>query len=142
MMIWLLRIFSVIALIGFAAAVWFAGPLIGLADARPLEAVWLRTTIIGSVIAMVAAYYLFRFGQMRKRHRALEAAVTSTADQDSEFASPRSAHDRGPCSAQAVERQAQLALRTTVVHRHRPTGGGQNDGDRQLRPEVSIGRFE
>ena len=84
MMIWLLRIFSALALIGFAAAVWSAGPLIGFADTRPLEAVWLRTTIIGLVITMVAVYYLFRFAQIRKRQRALEAAVTNSAEQDSD----------------------------------------------------------
>ncbi len=42
MMVWLLRAFGAIALVGFGVAVWFAGPLIGFADARPLEPAWLR----------------------------------------------------------------------------------------------------
>ena len=50
---WLLRIFSAIALAGFAAAVWFAGPLIRFADTRPLAPVWLRVTIIGVIVAIV-----------------------------------------------------------------------------------------
>ena len=82
MMLWLLRIFGGIALAGFAAAVWFAGPLIGFADARPLEPVWLRATIIAATVAMVAGYYLFRFWQARNAQKALEAAIVKTDDQD------------------------------------------------------------
>lgn len=82
MMLWLLRIFGAIALAGFAAAVWFAGPLIGFAEARPLEPAWLRATIIGVAVATVAGYYLFRFWQAGKAQRALEAAVVKTDDQD------------------------------------------------------------
>lgn len=78
---WLLRIFSAIALAGFAAAIWFAGPLIGFADSRPLEPGWLRAAIIGVVVAVVAGYYLFRFRQMRNAQKALEAAVANTDDQ-------------------------------------------------------------
>lgn len=84
MTIWLLRIFSVLALIGFAAAVWFAGPLIGFADARPLESAWPRMAIIGSVTAMVAAYYLFRLWRIRKAQKALEAGVANDPDQDAD----------------------------------------------------------
>lgn len=51
---WLLRIFSVIALAGFAAAVWFGGPLIRFADIRPLGPGWLRATIIGVILALLA----------------------------------------------------------------------------------------
>ena len=58
---WPLRIFSVTALAGFAAAVWFAGPLIRFADTRPLGPVWLRATIIGVIVAMLALFYGLRF---------------------------------------------------------------------------------
>lgn len=79
---WLLRIFSAIALAGFAAAVWFAGPLIRFADTRPLGPVWLRTTIIGVTLAIAALFYGFRFWQMRKAQKALEAAIVRNDDRD------------------------------------------------------------
>ncbi|MER9595810.1 type VI secretion system membrane subunit TssM [Mesorhizobium sp. M0244] len=72
---WLLRIFSTVALAGFAAAVWFAGPLIRFADTRPLGSVWLRATIIGTIVAMAALFYGVRFWQRRKAQKALETVV-------------------------------------------------------------------
>ena len=86
MTLWLLRIFSALALIGFAAAVWFAGPLIGFADTRPLEPAWLRATIIGVTVALVGGWYLFGFWQMNKAQRALEAAIVGSGDRDSDSA--------------------------------------------------------
>lgn len=79
---WLLRIFSAIALAGFAAAVWFAGPLIRFADTRPLAPVWLRVTIIGMIVAIVTLFYGLRFWQKRKAQRALETIVTRNDDRD------------------------------------------------------------
>ncbi|MCV3207168.1 type VI secretion system membrane subunit TssM [Mesorhizobium sp. YC-39] len=79
---WLLRIFSVIALAGFAATIWFAGPLIRFADTRPLGPVWLRGAIIGVTLAIAALFYGFRFWQMRKAQKALEAAIVRNDDRD------------------------------------------------------------
>ncbi|UVK38463.1 type VI secretion system membrane subunit TssM [Mesorhizobium sp. AR10] len=84
MTIWLLRIFSTLALAGFAAAVWFAGPLIRFADARPLEPVWLRAVIIGIVVAIAVVWYGVRFWQRRKAQKALEAAIASAGENDSD----------------------------------------------------------
>lgn len=82
MTIWLLRIFSALALAGFAAAVWIAGPLIGFADSRPLGSAWVRTTIVATVVAAVIGYYLVRFWQRRRAQKAIEAAVTSADEND------------------------------------------------------------
>lgn len=82
MMRWLPRIFSVLALAGFAAAVWFAGPLIGFADTRPLGPAWLRATIIAVIVAALALFYGLRFWQAAKAQKALEAAVARNDDQD------------------------------------------------------------
>ncbi|TIW34294.1 MAG: type VI secretion system membrane subunit TssM [Mesorhizobium sp.] len=80
---WLLRILNVVALAGFAAAVWFAGPLIRYADARPLGPVWLRAAIVGVVVAAAALFYTVRFWQRRTAHKALEAAIVrNDADND------------------------------------------------------------
>ncbi|MER8482100.1 type VI secretion system membrane subunit TssM [Mesorhizobium sp. M1322] len=79
---WLLRIFSAVALAGFAAAVWFAGPLIRFADTRPLAPVWLRVTIIGVIVAIVTLFYGLRFWQKRKAQKALETIVARNDDRD------------------------------------------------------------
>ncbi|TPJ40072.1 type VI secretion system membrane subunit TssM [Mesorhizobium sp. B2-6-5] len=81
---WLLRLFSVTALAGFSAAVWFAGPLIRFADARPLGPGWLRATIIGVIVAAVALYYGLRFWRMREAQKALEIAVARNDDKNSD----------------------------------------------------------
>ncbi|TJW02615.1 MAG: type VI secretion system membrane subunit TssM [Mesorhizobium sp.] len=72
---WLLRILNALALAGFAAAVWFAGPLIRYADSRPLGPVWLRAAIIGLAVAAAVLFYTIRFWQRRKAQKALEAAI-------------------------------------------------------------------
>lgn len=82
MMRWPLRIFSVTALAGFAAAVWFAGPLVRFADTRPLGPVWLRATIIGVIVAMLALFYGLRFWQARKAQKELETVVAHNDDRD------------------------------------------------------------
>lgn len=79
---WLLRIFSMIALAGFAAAVWFAGPLIRFADTRPLGPAWLRATIIGVIVAALALFYGLRFWQARKAQKELETVVARNDDRD------------------------------------------------------------
>jgi type VI secretion system protein ImpL len=72
---WTLRIFSLAALAGFSAAVWYAGPLIRFADTRPLAPVWLRATIIGLSVAALALFYGVRLWQRRKAQKALETAI-------------------------------------------------------------------
>ncbi|TIV94288.1 MAG: type VI secretion system membrane subunit TssM, partial [Mesorhizobium sp.] len=72
---WVLRIFSLLALAGFSAAVWYAGPLIRFADTRPLGPAWLRATIIGVTVALLALVYGIRLWQARKAQKALEKAI-------------------------------------------------------------------
>ncbi|WP_292332518.1 type VI secretion system membrane subunit TssM, partial [Mesorhizobium sp.] len=72
---WMLRIFSLAALAGFAAAIWYAGPLIRFADTSPLGPVWLRATIIGVSVAVLALFYGIRFWRRRKAQKALETAI-------------------------------------------------------------------
>ncbi|RVC19446.1 hypothetical protein EN879_29535, partial [Mesorhizobium sp. M7A.F.Ca.AU.002.02.1.1] len=79
---WLLRIFSMTALIGFATAIWFAGPLIRFADSRPLGPAWLRATIIGVIVATLALVHGLRFWQGRKAQKALETVVAHNDDRD------------------------------------------------------------
>jgi len=80
MVIWLLRLLSLVALAGFCAAVWFAGPALGFGDARPLESEWVRISIIGTALALVAAYYGVRLAFKAKAQRALELAIAVAED--------------------------------------------------------------
>ncbi|WP_292094714.1 type VI secretion system membrane subunit TssM [Mesorhizobium sp.] len=79
---WVLRLFSLLALAGFSAAVWYAGPLIQYADTRPLGPVWLRTTIIGVAVALLALFYGIRFWQARKAQNALETGIVRSGDRN------------------------------------------------------------
>ncbi|ESY74148.1 type VI secretion protein [Mesorhizobium sp. LNHC221B00] len=79
---WMLRIFSVLALAGFSAAVWYAGPLIRFADTRPLGSVWLRAVIIGVTVAVLAFFYGIGFWQRRKAQKALEAAIVRSDERN------------------------------------------------------------
>ncbi|MCC5984649.1 MAG: type VI secretion system membrane subunit TssM [Rhodobacteraceae bacterium] len=71
----LMHALIVIALIAFAAAVWFAGPLIGIAGNYPFDPVWVRLLIIIPVFVIVAVVYLVRWLKARKAEKALEEAI-------------------------------------------------------------------
>lgn len=79
---WMLRLFSVLALAGFSAAVWYAGPLIRFADTRPLGPVWLRAVIIGVTVAALALFYGIRFWRHRMAQKALETAIVRSDERD------------------------------------------------------------
>jgi len=79
---WMLRIFSVLALAGFSAAVWYAGPLIRFADTRPLGPVWLRAMIIGITVAALALFYGIRIWRRRKAQKALETAIVRSEERN------------------------------------------------------------
>jgi type VI secretion system protein ImpL len=106
-MIWLARLFGVAALAGFAAAVWYAGPLISFNDERILEGEEVRLCIIGAAVALVAAYYAFRLRRDRYAQKALEAAIAGSSDTESD-------------SQVLEERMAQAidALKTTYGRRN------------------------
>ncbi|WP_395446862.1 type VI secretion system membrane subunit TssM [Aminobacter sp. UC22_36] len=82
MMLWLFRICCILALIGLAAVVWFAGPLIVFDDTRPLASTWPRIAVIGLVVAVIAGIYLFRSVHARNAQKAIEAAITSDGAYD------------------------------------------------------------
>lgn len=83
-MIWLARLFGVAALAGFAAAVWYAGPLISFNDERILEGNEVRLAIIGAAVALVAVYYAFHVLRDRNAQKALEAAIAGSSESESD----------------------------------------------------------
>lgn len=80
---WLIRTFATIAIAGFAAAVWFGGPLIAVADRRLLESDWARALVIVPPLLALAGYYVFRFLKAAKRQEALEAGIVAGSDDES-----------------------------------------------------------
>jgi len=84
MLNWALRLFSLAALAAFAMAVWYAGPLIAYDEARPLEDRMVRIAVIAAAVGLFAAYYGFRFWQVRRAEKALEAAMVKASDDESD----------------------------------------------------------
>ncbi|MGE0500246.1 MAG: type VI secretion system membrane subunit TssM [Rhizobiaceae bacterium] len=70
-----MRLFGLLALGGFAAAVWYAGPLISFDGQPVLEPELVRLAIIGTATALVAAYYGVRYLRARSAQRKLEAVL-------------------------------------------------------------------
>ncbi len=83
-MIWLARLFGAVALVGFAAAVWYAGPLITFSEQRILEGVEVRLFVIGGAVVLVAAHYTYRLLRDRWAQKALEAAVAGSSESEND----------------------------------------------------------
>ncbi|BCH33447.1 type VI secretion protein [Mesorhizobium sp. L-8-10] len=53
---WIVGSISAIALACFAAAVWYAGPMIGFNGERPFEPVWVRAAIVAAAFLLAGAW--------------------------------------------------------------------------------------
>lgn len=73
---WIKGVLIVLALLCWAAIVWFAFPLVGFGEARPFDAVWVRILLIAVVWLTVGIVHLVKFLRRRKAEKALEAAIT------------------------------------------------------------------
>jgi type VI secretion system protein ImpL len=83
-LIWLLRLFGLLALAGFAAAVWYAGPLISFNNQAVLESELVRAAIIGAACALVVIYYGIQYLRARAAQRRLEIALAQGSAEDSD----------------------------------------------------------
>jgi type VI secretion system protein ImpL len=81
---WLGIIFSVIGVCALAALIWFAGPLVAVADVRPLASFWLRIVIILLLFTALFGYIAYKLYKRHKAARELEAAITESAEPDSD----------------------------------------------------------
>ncbi|WP_269932854.1 type VI secretion system membrane subunit TssM [Aminobacter sp. HY435] len=70
---------SVVAFAGLAAAVWYAGPLLGPGDQRPLSSAGARVALIALVAVVVAGYYLRQQLLASRAQRAMATAMSSGA---------------------------------------------------------------
>ena len=77
-----------LALVGVAALsalVWWIGPLIGIGDRRPLDAVWVRATVIGVLFALVLLSVVIGMLRRKRDNAALVDGMTqgpSAADRE------------------------------------------------------------
>jgi len=68
---------SVVAFVGLAAAIWYAGPLLGLGDQRPLSSVSVRAALIAAVAIALGSYYLRQVLLARRAEKTMEAALAT-----------------------------------------------------------------
>ena len=139
---WLLRIFSALALIGFAAAVWFAGPLIGFADTRPLEPAWVRVPIIVVTVAagrrLLSASASGGCARRRKPWRR-QSPATRTSDGDSHVLEARMNEAIATLKRSSGKRNFLYELPWYIVIG--PPGAGKTTALVNSGPEVSACRF-
>lgn len=84
MKLWIVRILIVLGVIAFSVAVWFAGPLIGYGETRPLEGGFTRGLIIFLAFAILIGCYGFVWYRKRQAEKALEEALKETEETDAE----------------------------------------------------------
>lgn len=78
---WIYRVCIAIGIIALIAIIWFAGPLIGVGDVRPLEGFWVRFIIVSLILLITAIVVGIKFWRRRKAAKALEEALIEQ-DQD------------------------------------------------------------
>ncbi|MFC4161731.1 type VI secretion system membrane subunit TssM [Chitinimonas lacunae] len=74
----------------FALVVWFVGPLIAIAEWKPLAPVWVRLTLILGVIGLYLLRQLYRLARTLYASRKIEAGM---AGRDTKLGEPTAEHD-------------------------------------------------
>jgi type VI secretion system protein ImpL len=81
---WLGTIFSVVGVLALAALIWFVGPLIAIAEVRPLTSAWVRIAIILVLVSVVFGYIAYTLHKRHKAVQELEAELTGAGEPDSD----------------------------------------------------------
>jgi type VI secretion system protein ImpL len=81
---WLGIVFSLIGICALSAVIWFVGPLIAIADVRPLAGFWTRLIIVLILFTALFGYIAYKLYKRRKASQELEAAMTESAEPDSD----------------------------------------------------------
>jgi len=89
---------SLIGAIVLSLLVWFVGPLIAIAEARPLDADWVRMVVILVILVVWGLWNLFALMRRRKRETALEEGLAEAG----------TAPGRGGGAARAGEEEVRL----------------------------------
>src|SRR5436305_3761281 len=81
---WLWIAFSIVGALVLAALVWLAGPLVSIGDVQPFEGVFTRVVIIVVILLIVGGSIAWRIIARRRAAAAIEAAMTKTAEEESD----------------------------------------------------------
>lgn len=84
MKFWLKLIFSILGVISLALLIWFAGPLLSIADVRPFESALVRFLLIAFIVVLTIAITFYKLYRRHKAIKELEEAVTEPATIDSD----------------------------------------------------------
>lgn len=74
-------VFCLLAFLGFAALVWFVGPIVSIGESQPLSSTWARVSLTLVVFLLVFAPLAFRWWTVRKAERALKVGLTRQDEQ-------------------------------------------------------------
>ena len=77
---WLPLAGIVVGLLALSALVWIAGPLLAVADVRPLETGWSRALVIGVFVAIAAGLAVLDWRRRRQASAAIEAAMAASEE--------------------------------------------------------------
>lgn len=72
---WVKLALIVIGFLAYSAVVWFAGPLIGVGDARPFDPAWVRALMIGVLAVILIVWGVIKLILRRRGQQALEKAL-------------------------------------------------------------------
>ena len=75
---WLRLAALMLGALALSALVWWAGPLIAVADIRPLDAAWIRAVICALILTAVAAKIGWDLYQRRRAMKALQDELTGS----------------------------------------------------------------
>ena len=77
---WLPLAGIVVGLLALSALVWIAGPLLAVADVRPLETGWSRALVIGVFVAIALGLAVLDWRRRREASAAIEAAMAASEE--------------------------------------------------------------
>lgn len=76
---WLIFIASCLGILALCALIWWAFPLIAIADVRPFASVWLRLALVMLTITIFSGYHAWRYYKRSKASAALAQAIAPPA---------------------------------------------------------------
>jgi type VI secretion system protein ImpL len=80
--LWLRIGLTVVGVLALAVLIWFLGPLVAIADVRPLGPVSTRLLVIGLVVLAVAGMWAWDIYRRHKAREQLATAMAATAEDD------------------------------------------------------------
>jgi type VI secretion system protein ImpL len=78
--LWFRITLSALGVLALALLIWFGGPLIAVAEVRPLESVWVRLSLILLTILVVAGIWAWRIHKRRQAAAELERGIAGTEE--------------------------------------------------------------